>query len=51
MNTNTQHIPFIRKLMKDEPEKDIINAEERFIAFASLIHRIGTRLLEEDEVP
>lgn len=51
MNTNKQHIPFIRELMKDESEQDITSAEERFIAFASLIHRIGTRLLEEDEVP
>lgn len=51
MNTNTQHIPFIRKLMKDEPEQNITNAEERFIAFASLVHRIGARLLEDDDVP
>lgn len=51
MNTNKKHISFIRTLMKEESEQDILLAEERFIAFASLIHRIGTRLLEEDEVP
>ncbi|GAA0743201.1 hypothetical protein GCM10009431_16090 [Gaetbulibacter jejuensis] len=36
-NTDTQNISFIRKLIKDEPEKDIINAKESSIGFASLM--------------
>lgn len=51
MKTDTTTIPFVRSIMVGESEQDVMNAEERFIAFASLIHRIGTRLSEEDEVP
>jgi hypothetical protein len=49
MNTEHTPLPFIRALMKHHSEKDIIEAEERFLALIDLAERVRARQKEEQE--
>lgn len=47
----TEHIPlpFIRELLAHKSEKEIVEAEERFLALIDLAERIVVRQKEEEE--
>jgi hypothetical protein len=49
MNTEHIPIPFIRALLEGKSEKEIVEAEERFLALIDLAERVVARQKEEQE--
>lgn len=49
MQTEHTPLPFIRELLAHKSEKEIVEAEERFLALIDLAERVVARQKEEEE--